>query len=276
MELMRGAIVYHVYSGQLFFSAAALFILGVAIPRLRVLALLAIPLAFLSGTPVRLWMAVPLVAIAIAALIWRRSIALRIVGILAVLAAAAVEVPWHRTPSPYPLPGRLIVIGDSLASGGFGESRPWPQRLGAPVANLARASDKAPEAFVNQVSRMPPRRGGDAVIVEIGGNDMLERAPVADFEKALDGIVRASLPRQTVMLELPLLPGRWAYGAAQRRIAKRHGIMLVPKRVLANVLADPQNTDDGLHLTTRGHERMALALSYAIWGAAVRANIPGV
>lgn len=276
MELIRGAIVYHVYSGHLFFSAVVLFILGIAIPRLRVLALLAIPLALLSGTPMAWWIAIPLLAIAIAALLFRRSLALRIVAIAAALAAAAIEIPWHRAPTAYPAPQRLIVIGDSLASGGFGETRPWPQRLGVPVANLARASDKAPDAFVNQVSRMPRLMRGDAVILEIGGNDMLERTPVADFEKALDGIVRESLPRQTVMLELPLLPGRWAYGAAQRRIAKRHGIMLVPKRVLASVLADAANTDDGLHLTTRGHERMALALSYAIWGATARENIPGL
>ena len=68
------------------------------------------------------------------------------------------------------------------------------------------------------------------------------------------------------MFELPLLPGRWAYGAAQRRIASRHGIVLIPRRVLAGILLDPANTSDGLHLTQQGHEKLAGAVAdWAGW-----------
>lgn len=62
------------------------------------------------------------------------------------------------------------------------------------------------------------------------------------------------------MLELPIIPGKWAYGAQQRRVAARHGALLVPKRLLAGVVLTQENTTDGLHLSATGHERMAQLL----------------
>lgn len=35
---------------------------------------------------------------------------------------------------------------------------------------------------------------------------------------------------------------------------------MIPRRVLASVLADPRNTSDGIHLTQRGHDVMAQTL----------------
>ncbi|HUP44925.1 MAG TPA: GDSL-type esterase/lipase family protein [Thermoanaerobaculia bacterium] len=252
-------ILYHIYSGQLFFTAAALYLVGIFVPRLRVLALLAIPLALLSGTPMPWWFALPLLAVTVAGLIRRRSRMVRVLAAAGVLVAAAAEVPYQIGGAFSP-PGRLIVIGDSLAAGGFAESQPWPHRLGVPVVNLARAADTAAGALSEQVPAMPPPTRGDVVIIEIGGNDMLDGLPARSFARALDQIVRAAAPREVVILEIPLLPGRWAYGAAQRRVAHRHGATLIPKRVLAKVLADPRNTDDGLHLTDRGHEALARSL----------------
>jgi hypothetical protein len=249
--VLRSAILYHVYSGHVFFTALVLFAIGVAGGRrTRVLPLLAIPLVFLSGTPMSLWLAVPLLLIGVAA--WWRS--LRWVAIAAALVAAAIELPWHFPPKPMVRPQRLIVLGDSLSSGGFRETKPWPERLDVPAVNLSQPSATAVETAA-QIS-LPP---GDAVIVELGGNDMLDRLSPARFESAYDAILAACAPRRTIVLELPIVPGGWAYGAAQRRAVQKHSAVLVPKRVLAKVLADPRNTDDGLHLTDRGHESLARA-----------------
>lgn len=42
---------------------------------------------------------------------------------------------------------------------------------------------------------------------------------------------------------------------------REHGLILIPRRVLALVLSDPRNTSDGIHLTQRGHDRMAEELA---------------
>jgi acyl-CoA thioesterase I len=60
-----------------------------------------------------------------------------------------------------------------------------------------------------------------------------------------------------VMLELPLLPIEQAYGAAQRRQAKKFGVRLIPKHYFAAVLRQSDATIDGLHLSAKGHKRMA-------------------
>ena len=264
--MIQSAFLYHVYSGHLFFTAALLFVVGIAGGRrLRVLPLLAIPLAALSGTPMPLWVAVPLLVVAVAAAWtnenWRRGLPAiaKIVAIAAVVLAAALEARYHLTDSSVGLPRRLIVIGDSLASG-LGEARPWPRRLGPAVANLSMPSDTARSALQSQVPRLPGAMSGDLVIIELGGNDMLDGTSPEEFESALHQIVRASAPRTVVMMEIPVLPGKWSYGAAQRRVARRDDVVFVPKRVLALVLADARNTDDGLHLTDRGHEKLAEAL----------------
>lgn len=256
--MIRAAVLVHVYSGHLFFTAAALFAAGLLVRRLRLLALLALPLAALSGTPMPLWLAVPVLALTSAALVWQQKRAVVVAAIAAVVIAAGFELPYHLMPA-IPRPARLFVIGDSLASGGFGERSPWPVKLGA--HNLSSPSETALTALENQIPRLDRAAPGDCVIVEIGGNDMLDGLPPGEFDSALDAILAALRPRRVVMLELPVIPGAWRYGASQRRLARKYGVTLVPKRVLARVLLDPRNTIDGLHLTERGHAQLARDLA---------------
>lgn len=278
--MIRGALLFHLYSGHLFFTAVAMFVLGMAGGRrTRLLPPLAIGLGLLSTTPMPLGLAMPLLILAVAAAFlneqgWGRSLrsagglagaAVKASALVLAVAAAIYEFRHHTFHAQIARPYRLMVIGDSLSSGGPGEPLPWPQRLRAPgVANLARPSDTAADAARDQLPRLPPAGPNDVVIVEIGGNDMLEGRPAREFEQALDAIVRGAKPRKTIVLELPLLPGRWAYGAAQRRVARRHGAILIPKRLLARALADPLSTTDHLHLNARGHEQIARGLAHML------------
>jgi len=63
------------------------------------------------------------------------------------------------------------------------------------------------------------------------------------------------------MFELPLLPQMIPYGQAQRQLAKKYGVVLIPKRFLAGVLAGADATSDGLHLTEIGARRMAFLVA---------------
>jgi acyl-CoA thioesterase-1 len=64
------------------------------------------------------------------------------------------------------------------------------------------------------------------------------------------------------MFELPLLPLKNSFGRAQRTLARKYGVRLIPKRFLTNVFAIPGSTSDGLHFTQAGH----LALAHEIAG----------
>lgn len=64
------------------------------------------------------------------------------------------------------------------------------------------------------------------------------------------------------MFELPLPPFCNEFGRVQRRLAAKHGVTLIPKRVFATVLAGEEATLDSIHLSRAGHERMA----EVVWG----------
>ena len=97
------------------------------------------------------------------------------------------------------------------------------------------------------------------VVVEIGGNDILGTTTVAQFERDLDALLTflTANDRQIVMFELPLPPFFLEYGRVQRRMAAKHRVGLIPKRLFLSVIADRQATLDTIHLSQSGHRRMA-------------------
>ena len=154
----------------------------------------------------------------------------------------------------------VYVVGDSISAGiGSGE-RCWPEVLAAAtsvrVVNLAEPGATTQSALA-QVPRIAESNA--VVLLEIGGNDLLDRKGAATFETHLDQLVsvlRAN-GHDVAMFELPLFPFQNAYGRAQRAVAKRHAVALIPRRHFARVLGMENGTLDGLHLTQKGHDEMA-------------------
>lgn len=97
------------------------------------------------------------------------------------------------------------------------------------------------------------------VIVEIGGNDLLGITSSARFARDLDALLSAltASQRQIVMFELPLPPFCHEYGRIQRTLARKHGVALIPKRVLLSILAPSESTLDTIHFSQSGHQQMA-------------------
>jgi acyl-CoA thioesterase-1 len=127
------------------------------------------------------------------------------------------------------------------------------------VVDLARAGADVWTAAA-QAERLPS--DGGLVLLEIGGNDLLGASSAREFERGLDRLLgRVVNPeRLVVMFELPLPPFCNGFGVAQRQLAARYGVLLIPKRVLITVLTGDAATTDSLHLTAAGHERMATAV----------------
>jgi acyl-CoA thioesterase-1 len=97
------------------------------------------------------------------------------------------------------------------------------------------------------------------VVIELGGNDLLQGSPTREFEQALDKLLSiVATPGRTVaMFELPLFPPKIGYGQVQRRLANKYSVTLIPKRFFIEILGSTKSTTDGLHLSIIGSERMA-------------------
>jgi acyl-CoA thioesterase-1 len=188
---------------------------------------------------------------------WRR-------GVLPVVVVALLfELPWTLGPLRT-LPVReLAVIGDSVTAGLNAKDVTWPRVLAqtgaVPIWDASQQGATVASAR-QQLQRLDGR--GDALLIEIGGNDLLEGLPVDDFAARLDALLDAARPQyaSVTMLELPLPPLCNRYGVVQRRLATKHGVALIPKRVFARVLTATGSTVDGIHLSDRGQQRMASAI----------------
>lgn len=172
---------------------------------------------------------------------------------------------------------RLVLIGDSLTAGmGFGGEVIWPVRLkqntGWDVVDLSEAGSTVKLAQ-NQAARIPVGEG--LVLVEIGGNDMLEVGDVGAFEKGLDELLEMirGPGREVVMFELPLPPLCQRFGEVQRRLARKYGVRLLPKRYFGGLLMPAGATEDGLHFSNEGHERVAKFVEELVGGVMVKATV---
>jgi acyl-CoA thioesterase-1 len=284
--------LYHLASGHAWFSCGLLVLLLITLDLRgafagrpwrtrvgRILFLAALCVAAVSTTPLSLWLAAPLVVSCLAyAFVGFASPAMRrrrVFGGLAascVLLAVILELPYHLVRPPQgPRPQRVYVVADSLAAGLGGEAVTWPALLGeltgVEVRDLSFAGANAQSALLGQLPKIERDDDPEAwVLVSIGGNDMLGRTTAEEFERYLDRLLAGARgdpaqPRTVLMLELPLIPGAWEFGASQRRLAARHGVVLVPKRLMAGVVLNEVDVLDGVHLSPDGHERMARELA---------------
>jgi len=269
-------IVYHIVSGHAFFTAVLLLIISaVASTQSRPLFRRITGLSFLLGaiaitissTALPYWCYWGAV---IATLAWMASRYIKpwrqwaaYIVIVAWLAVAAVEVPYHITPSLRPTSDRSItIIGDSVTAGvgGSEQSETWPSILAREhqlqVQDISHMGETASSAL-KHAQKHPIT--GSVVVVEIGGNDVLGDTTPLRFATELNALLtQLSAPsRQIVMFELPLPPFYDEYGRAQRTAAAKHHVALVPKRVFLSVIAGSDSTLDTIHLSQSGHELMA-------------------
>jgi len=206
---------------------------------------------------------------------WRKS-AIDLVELTITCIAAAIAISFQLHPTlPSAVFPRFYVIGDSISAGiGREEGNTWPHIVGTDhhvqVIDLSRAGATIADA-TRQLQSESLTDG--LVLLEIGGNDMIGRVGPNQFGRDLDALAQpvCGPGRRVVMLELPLFPFGNSYGLQQRRVASHYGILLIPRKYFAQVLASPGATVDGLHLSATGHRRMAQMI-WEMVGSSLRAT----
>jgi acyl-CoA thioesterase-1 len=274
-------IAIHFADGGALFTGSACLVVGVlavtrgrhrfARPLGRMLVLFGLFAIVMSATPLPVW----------AYGIWTASLLLWIVsqtstkfagrrwrtGALAgCVGCTLLVVSWELNYQLPPRPlhrswDRLIVIGDSLSAEDFKEGGdPWPKLLerghGIRVENLAFSGAQTASA-AKRVGSVD--LSGALILLEIGGNDLLGAVSKGDFERGLERLLSLVCRDDNfvIMLELPLPPLYNGYGDVQRRLAKRHHVVLIPKRYFGGVFVGTAATIDSLHLSPAGHRKMA-------------------
>jgi len=281
-------LIYIFGSGWAFFVGTGLVLVATPLlPRARggwraslvsIVALVGLVVLGLSAVPLSYWL---YAAIGIVTLAWliaerrhepaatddmRSNAATRLRwGTMAILVGVVVlEAPYLLAPRVSALGNPpLYIIGDSVTAGAdSGEKLRWPELLpeSIKVHDLAQMGATASSARTKQCVKLPDM--GGLVLLEIGGNDLLGDTPAIQFERDLDQLLaEVAAPNRTiVMFELPLPPLYNEYGRIQRRLAARHTVQLIPKRIFMSVLAGEDATLDSIHLSPRGHDRMAAAV----------------
>ncbi len=273
------AILVHFASGQAFFSGCAL--IGLALwlgsrdtRRTAILAgiacLVGAVFVVLSTTPLPLWFYLPAGAATFAwfslfrrpgiPLARRRQLAILVALIW--LAGVGLELPYHIEPTIPPAGDsrHLTIFGDSVTAGLGDEEITWPRILAGETGWIIH-DNSFPGATTKtalkriRTAEIPP----GLVLIELGGNDIFGSGDAEAFSRNLDEILllAAQPGRVVLMLELPLPPLQHRFGASQRRLARKHGVHLIPKRVFLSVLLSDETTLDSIHLSPAGHRRMA-------------------
>lgn len=175
---------------------------------------------------------------------------LRIALVLLALGEVRIDSIVSKAP-----PHSLAVIADSITAGLNDGEVTWPrlfaERTGIDVRDASQPGATFRSA-IDQADALSDDR--TPMILEIGGNDLLGGRSLADFTRDFEQLCRkVCTPGRIVwMCEMPLPPGKSQYGAAQRRIARKYDINLIPKRTMMQLLTTAGATVDSIHLSPAG------------------------
>jgi lysophospholipase L1-like esterase len=165
-------------------------------------------------------------------------------------------------------PGKTIVcLGDSITSGvGAEPGKPYPAlleaRLGTQVINKGVAGDTAEQGLARVDDALAENPW--LVIVELGGNDILNRIPPERTEAALRQIVQRLLAAKVAVVLVELeVPFAGRYAEIYSRLGDEFDIPVLDD-TLGDILTDAALKADPIHPNARGHEVLAAALAEEI------------
>ena len=192
---------------------------------------------------------------------------------LAAVMVAAVAVAWPAAAAERPV--RIVALGDSLTSGvGLPGSAAFPAKLemalrakglAVEIANAGVSGDTASGGLARLDWAVPA--GTDAVIVELGANDMLRGVDPKVTRKALEEIVRRLTERRLPVLlagmrAAPNLGDDYVrdFEAIYPDLARSYDLLLYPF-FLDGIVANARfNQRDGLHPTAAGIDRIVTGI----------------
>ncbi len=169
---------------------------------------------------------------------------------------------WYPIENRYATGDVVVALGDSLTYGtGAQRGEDWPsivsRRCNCTIINKGVPGETSAEAYErleSDVLALDPK----IVIVELGGNDILQRLPREQMFQNLRQIVDEIQDSGAMVVILGLngfpLGGDLASGYSQ--LARETGSIYVPN-ILGGIFSNPKLKSDQLHPNAAGYEVMA-------------------
>lgn len=177
-------------------------------------------------------------------------------------------------PSPLPAipPGQTVLaFGDSVTFGtGAARGEDWPSLLAAAtgwkVVNAGIPGDTA-AAGKSRIGALLGQYRPALVIIEMGGNDFLQRRSAATIKEDLRIAIRAARQAgaQVVLVGVPefsllrVVIRRASDSPLYAELAEEEGVSLVSD-VFSEVLAHPELCADAIHPNAAGYRQMAVGI----------------
>jgi len=161
-----------------------------------------------------------------------------------------------------PRGSQIIAFGDSLTAGqGVAPGERFVSLLskefGVPILNAGVSGDTTASAL-ERLDGDVLRRDPKVVILELGGNDLLQQVPHAATERNLAAMIARTQERGAAVVLVavggPL--GIGGMGPVYRRLAAKYHTALV-KNILSGILGDPELMADQIHPNAAGHRIIA-------------------
>ena len=195
------------------------------------------------------------------------------IGVLASLALATyfiVSGPMNAKASCIKENPKIVAFGDSLVAGyGATAGNDFPAALarevGIPVENLGRVGDTTGSALgrIATLDIIQP----DIVIVLLGGNDALQRLPVATTKANLSLIID-TLQKKDIEVVLVGVPGGFGtdpFRPMFTELKDQYDVKLVPN-ILSGIFGNRDLMSDQIHPNDVGYARMAARVAPVIEG----------
>ncbi|MFH0132943.1 GDSL-type esterase/lipase family protein [Variovorax sp. VaC1] len=167
---------------------------------------------------------------------------------------------------------RVLALGDSLTFGyGASPDAAWPVKLGALTGWQVENAGINGDTSAGALERLPAQLSAssyDAILIGIGGNDMLRGVSPAATRSNLTALV-AQARAHTSHVALLATPAPDAMRAAigslsdapvYEEVAKSGQALLVAN-VYSSVLSDASLRSDRIHANARGYEKVAQQLA---------------
>lgn len=163
----------------------------------------------------------------------------------------------------------IVALGDSITYGyGVPEDQTWPallsDALGVEFINAGRSGDTTAsglQRLERDVLDLDPR----LVIVELGGNDFLNKVPREQTIQNLDRIVARCIDAGAMVILVHIQLGYFGdkYFDEFEGIAERHGAFLVPD-VMDDIFGHPSMMVDQIHPNAEGQRLIAARIGEAV------------
>ena len=199
---------------------------------------------------------------------------------LATLPALGLVACGKRSSNSAALPAgaHVLALGDSLTAGhGASANEDWPARLadlsGWNVTNEGVNGDTTAGALARREDLLAANRY-DAILVGIGGNDMLRGGSSQAVIDNLSAIVRQARAHTSYVAVIATPapdPLRAAAGSLSdatfyETVAAEEKVLLIPG-VYAGVLSDASLRSDPIHANAKGYDEIARQMAGKLRGA---------